>query len=134
MKAPTTLAELAEAAGLPARTIRFYITRGLLSGPLKSGRSAAYTAEHLARLNRIKRLQAEGRTLTDIARTLGGGSGESAPSATAWWQHAIADDVMVWVRADAAPWRIKQVRTALDGFARQVAPANDETGKERETK
>lgn len=124
-----TLAEVAEAAGLPARTIRFYIARGLLSGPVKGGRSASYTSEHLARLDRIKRLQAEGRTLADIARTLTGVSGESAAaSATAWWQHAIADDIIVWVRAGASPWRIKQVHAALDEFASQVAPATNEKG------
>jgi DNA-binding transcriptional MerR regulator len=138
---PMTLAEVAEASGLPARTIRFYIARGLLSGPVKAGRSAAYTAEHLARLDRIKRLQAKGRTLADIARTLGGAfanssrRGESAAApATAWWQYAIADDVTVWVRAGAAPWRIKQVRAALDEFARQVAAPDNEREKEQRIK
>jgi DNA-binding transcriptional MerR regulator len=127
-----TLAEVAEASGIPARTIRFYIARGLLSGPVKGGRSAAYTPAHLARLDRIKSLQAEGRTLADIARTLGGVSGESAvTSATPWWQHAIAEDVIVWVRAGAAPWRMKQVHDAIDEFARQVVPATNETERER---
>ena len=122
-----TLAEVAEASGLPARTIRFYIARGLLSGPVKGGRSAAYTAEHLARLDRIKKLQAKGRTLGDIARMLGGISREpAAASATAWWQHAISEDVIVWVRAGVAPWRMKQVRTALDEFARQVVHETSE--------
>ena len=49
-----TLAELSEESGTPARTIRFYIARGLLDGPLKAGRGAVYTAEHLARLEKIK--------------------------------------------------------------------------------
>ena len=30
-----TLAELSEESGIPARTIRFYIARGLLDGPVK---------------------------------------------------------------------------------------------------
>jgi DNA-binding transcriptional MerR regulator len=138
VKESMTLAEVAEASGLPARTIRFYIARGLLSGPVKGGRSAAYTAEHLASLDLIKRLQSEGRTLADIARTLGGDfanssrRGESAAvPATPWWQHTIADDIIVWVRAGAAPWRIKQIRAALDEFARQVATANNEREKEQ---
>src|ERR671922_115977 len=54
-----TLGEIAAAAGLPARTIRFYIARGLLNGPVKGGRGAAYTTEHLARLDRIKSLQSD---------------------------------------------------------------------------
>lgn len=40
------LAELAQKAGLPGRTIRFYIARGLLPGPLKAGRGATYGPEN----------------------------------------------------------------------------------------
>ena len=130
-----TLGEMAEASGLPARTIRFYIARGLLNGPVKAGRGAAYTAEHLARLDRIKGLQSEGRTLSEIARMLGEGSEESAESPpTAWWQHSIADDILVWVKADLSPWRMKQVRAAVEEFTRQVIPADPRTEKEQEKK
>jgi DNA-binding transcriptional MerR regulator len=128
-----TLAEIAESAGLPARTVRFYISRGLLPGPVKSGRGASYTADHLARLQQIQRLQADGQTLADIAGRLEGEpAGPLAASPTPWWQHAIADDVIVWVRAGAAPWRTKQVRQAVDEFARRVRPLDDGTAKESE--
>lgn len=116
-----TLAELADAAGLPARTIRFYIARGLLDGPVKAGRGAAYTTEHLERLERIKKLQAEGRMLSEISRTVEAPEGAAeAPAPTAWWQHAIADDVAVWTRSDMSPWRAKQVRAAIAEFARRT--------------
>jgi DNA-binding transcriptional MerR regulator len=123
-----TLAELADASDLAARTIRFYITRGLLDGPVKAGRAAAYTAEHLARLEKIKRLQAQGRMLSEIGRSLAGNAPEkSAAPPTAWWQHSIADDVVVWTRADASPWRTKQVREAIDELASLLhQPAADE--------
>ncbi|HXB74042.1 MAG TPA: helix-turn-helix domain-containing protein [Candidatus Acidoferrales bacterium] len=122
-----TLAEIAEASGLAARTIRFYIARGLLNGPVKGGRSAAYTPEHLARLERIKRLQSTGHALSDIARILSGPSEDDSEMvpATAWWQHAVADDVVVWVRAGASPWRAKQVRAAVDEFARRIGQAKN---------
>jgi DNA-binding transcriptional MerR regulator len=127
-----TLAEIAEASGLPARTVRFYIARGLLNGPVKGGRSAAYTAEHVARLGRIKRLQAAGHTLSDIARVVSGPSEEEyeVVPAPAWWQHAIADDVIVWVRAGASPWRTKLLRAAGKELARRVGPETNERGKE----
>jgi DNA-binding transcriptional MerR regulator len=127
-----TLAEIAEASGLPARTVRFYIARGLLHGPVKGGRSAAYTQKHVARLERIKRLQAAGHTLSEIVRILSGPSANEleAVPATAWWQHAVADDVMVWVRAGASPWRTKQLRAAVEEFARRVRPETNEKGKE----
>jgi DNA-binding transcriptional MerR regulator len=128
-----TLAEIAEASGLAARTIRFYIARGLLDGPVKAGRSAAYTAEHLARLERIKRLQSAGHALSDIARILGRPSEEEPEMvpATAWWQHAVADDVVVWVRAGASPWRSKQVRAAVDEFARRIGQAQNGSGRNK---
>ena len=121
MKISKTLTELSEGSGLPARTIRFYISRGLLEGPVKSGRGAVYTAKHLARLEKIKQLQAEGRMLTEIAYDLRGGprACTTAPPA-AWWQHVIHDDVVVWVRGDVSPWRMKQIRTAVDEFASRL--------------
>jgi DNA-binding transcriptional MerR regulator len=134
VKDEMTLAEVAEASGFPARTIRFYIARGLLNGPVKAGRGAAYTVEHVARLERIRSLQSDGRTLSEIARILNGSSGENAMSAaTPWWQHAIADDVVVWVKAGASPWRMKQLRAAVEEFARQVQQDNNGAGKEEES-
>lgn len=120
-----TLADLAEASRLPARTIRFYIARGLLKGPEKGGRAAAYNEDHVAELGRIMRLQAEGRTLSEIARMLGTAAADEAAVAppVAWWQHAIADDVTVWVKAGVSPWRAKQLRRAVEEFALRVGPA-----------
>lgn len=116
-----TLAELSDASGVPARTIRFYIARGLLDGPVKAGRGAVYTSEHLARLEKIKGLQAEGRMLAEIAHDLSDGSPVQAPvPPTAWWQHMITDDVMVWVRSDVRPWRMKQIRAAVDELASRL--------------
>jgi DNA-binding transcriptional MerR regulator len=118
-----TLADLSEETGIPARTIRFYIARGLLAGPVKAGRGAVYTAEHLSRLERIKGLQAEGRMLSEIVHLLGdGGSGEgpakeAATPHAAWWQHVIDNDVMVFVRGDVSPWRMKQIRAAIEDMA-----------------
>jgi DNA-binding transcriptional MerR regulator len=121
-----TLLELAEASGLPARTIRFYIARGLLDGPSKAGRGAAYTPEHLARLERIKGLQSEGRMLSEIGRILGGVKAKYAVEPTAWWQHVVAEDVVVWTRTDVSPWRTKQVRAVIGELARLLHEEREE--------
>ena len=121
MNTSRTLGELSEESGIPARTIRFYIARGLLDGPVKAGRGAVYTAEHLARLEKIQQLQAEGRMLAEIAHDVNGGPPvQTAVPPSPWWQHVIQDDVMVWVRGDVSPWRMKQIRTAIDDFASRV--------------
>jgi DNA-binding transcriptional MerR regulator len=127
MGASMTLAELAEATGLPPRTIRFYIARGLLKGPSTAGRAATYSPDHLARLERIKELQAQGRVLSEIVGLLDGG--ETAPAAvqpTAWWRHDVAEDVIVWTRADASPWRTRHIRAAIDEFARRLQHLDNE--------
>jgi DNA-binding transcriptional MerR regulator len=126
-----TLAELSEESGIPARTIRFYIARGLLDGPVKAGRGAVYTAQHLARIEKIKSLQSEGRMLSEIVHVLNGGeSNEAGPAPTAWWQHVIHDDVMVWVRGDVSPWRMRQIRAAIDDMSGRLS-GNESTGNDR---
>src|SRR6516225_8344841 len=116
-----SLAELAEETGIPARTIRYYIAQGLVGGPEKSGRGAVYTKQHRARLEQIKALQTDGRTLSDIALALAGAPQRPAPQPSAWWQFAIGEDVVIWARADASPWRQKQIRNAIGDLAARLA-------------
>ncbi len=61
-----TLAELVERSGLPARTIRWYQSEGLLPKPSKLGRDAVYRAEHVERLRLIAELRDRGLTLVAI--------------------------------------------------------------------
>ena len=72
--------ELARAAGMSARTVRYYVQRGLLRAPAFRGKDTAYEHEHLVRLRAIRRLQEaylpldaiaselEGRTLGEVER------------------------------------------------------------------
>ncbi|HEX2171461.1 MAG TPA: MerR family transcriptional regulator, partial [Dehalococcoidia bacterium] len=51
-----TIEELAERGGVSVRTIRFYISEGLLPSSGGRGKAAAYGEEHLLRLRLIRRL------------------------------------------------------------------------------
>lgn len=64
-----SIEELAEAADVPVRTVRYYIAEGLLPGPGGRGKLASYGEEHLARLRLIRRL-AEQRVPLAEMRTL----------------------------------------------------------------
>jgi DNA-binding transcriptional MerR regulator len=66
--------ELARLSGMTVRNIREHQSRGLLPAPTVRGRVGYYGPEHLARLEQIKRLQADGFTLESIRRMLGGGA------------------------------------------------------------
>lgn len=121
-----TLAELAARAGVPGRTIRFYIARGLVPGPSKAGRGAAYGPGHLERLRQIRDWQGRGLTLTEVAQRLAGPArAVPGPEPAAWWHYEVADDVTVHVRADAGPWRLKLIKNYLAQMAAGLR-ANDE--------
>jgi hypothetical protein len=51
------LSDLAERAGIPPRTVRYYVQRGLLPAPRFRGPDTAYEEDHLIRLRAIRRLQ-----------------------------------------------------------------------------
>ena len=61
---------LATQAGVPVRTIRFYITRGLLPSPSARGKAASYGEEHLLRLRLIRRLVDQRVPLEEIRQRL----------------------------------------------------------------
>jgi DNA-binding transcriptional MerR regulator len=81
--------ELARLSGMTVRNIREHQSRGLLPAPTVRGRVGFYGPDHLARLEQIKRLQADGFTLESIRRMIGGGA-EFASFASA--VHQAFDD------------------------------------------
>lgn len=62
--------ELAEAAGITVRTLRFYRERRLLPPPRREGRIAWYSESHLARLRTIAALLERGHTLGGITELI----------------------------------------------------------------
>ena len=67
-----SIGELADAAGLSRRAVRFYVQQKLLPTPLGRGRGRHYDASHLERLQRIGELQRAGHSLDAIRRILDG--------------------------------------------------------------
>jgi DNA-binding transcriptional MerR regulator len=61
-----TIDELATRAGVPVRTVRFYIAEGLLPGASTRGKGASYTQEHLDRLQLIRLLVARHLPLVEV--------------------------------------------------------------------
>ena len=107
-----SLAELANQAGISPRTVRFYISRGLLPGPVKAGRYAAYTHKHLARLKKVKNLQKQGLSLHEVVMS-GKQTIEQLPEPVTWTSFQLADDVLLSVRAGISPWRMQQIKKAM---------------------
>src|SRR5438552_143127 len=64
------LQQFADQAGVTPRTVRYYISQGLLRAPTGLGPNARYTRGHLDRLRLIKRLQQEHQPLAEIRARL----------------------------------------------------------------
>src|SRR3954470_7261832 len=87
-----TIDELAQRVGMTARNVRAYQSRGLIPPPRLKGRTGYYDEEHVARLELIRDLQAEGFNLESIKRIL-----ERAPGGS-------VGSVLDFTRAAAAPF------------------------------
>ncbi len=65
------IGELADAAGLPTQTIRFYERRGLLPEPVRGANGyRIYDESTLTRLNLVRTAQAAGLTLAEIGSVI----------------------------------------------------------------
>jgi DNA-binding transcriptional MerR regulator len=98
------IAELADLGGVSRRTVRYYVQEGLLPAPLGVGRGRHYGPAHLEQLLRVKALQEEGRSLTEIRAILAGnrnGSGEPrlpiVPRRSPWTRLELAPGVELHV-------------------------------------
>jgi len=99
-----TIGALAEAAGVGVETVRYYQRRGLLAVPQAAGSYRRYGASDMARLRFIRRAQALGFTLDEIAELLQLQDGTDRAS----------------VRRIAQA-RLAQLRTRIDDMQRMAA-------------
>ena len=67
-----SLTELADLAGVTPRTVRYYMSQGLLPSPGTSGPGAKYDDAHLVRLRLVRKLQREHLPLAEIRQRLAG--------------------------------------------------------------
>jgi len=110
--------ELAQAAGITTRTLRFYRERKLLQPPRKEGRIAWYGEEHLARLRVIAELLDRGHTLGGIAELIGAGESGRDVAELIGLQAAITAP---W--SDETPVRLSWAELA-EAFGEQLTEAN----------
>jgi DNA-binding transcriptional MerR regulator len=98
-----TVDELAQRTGMTVRNIRAHQSRGLLPPPEVRGRTGYYGPEHVARIELIRELQADGFNLESIRRLLEGAGGSS-------------EEVLRFTRALRAPFEDEQP---------QIVPADE---------
>jgi DNA-binding transcriptional MerR regulator len=123
------LADLAKRSGVPARTIRLYVSMGLLPGPLRVGRNAAYGAEHLDILCKIRQLQRSGLTLHQMREVLHGEKTTevaSQPSFSRWREYELTPFLRILLREDHAPSTVRVLQRMVREFQDKDTPRTDE--------
>lgn len=142
--------ELAEAAGLTRRAVRFYVQQKLLPAPLGVGRGKHYDRSHLDRLKRLQELQSAGYSLDMIRQILDGREPTPLPNirppASSARRRRAAEGIELWTRLNIADGVELHVDTGRfdPGAERLVAACkllrdtlgiteSSECGRERET-
>lgn len=116
-----TVDELEQATGVPVRTTRYYVTRGLLPAPERRGRVAYYGADHVARLELVRALQDHGFTLQAIERFLASLPDDITVEDLAMQRAMITS----WTSDPEAPHRVRQ-RAREAGLSDETARATRE--------
>lgn len=96
-----SLAELEEASGLNARTIRFYIEQGLVAPALGRGRSRYFTPDHLRVLAEIAHLREQRLSIDEIRDRLNRAAGPPDLDSEDWRRMRLHPDLELHVRAGA---------------------------------
>jgi DNA-binding transcriptional MerR regulator len=124
-----TIADLEEKTGLPARTIRYYIGKGLLPPAHGRGPSATYDLGHLLRLRAIGLLKAQRLPLEEIRDRLGGLGDqdlaamlevETAPPQDRWRRVQLHPDVELHIREPEGARRDYALEQAIGRIQRFV--------------
>ncbi|QDP20074.1 MerR family transcriptional regulator [Sphingomonas xanthus] len=103
-----TIGALAKSSGVGVETVRFYQRKGLLAQPPRAGGIRRYDGADVDRIRFIKRAQAAGFTLAEIAELIALDAGEDRARARALAKARIA----------ALDERITELREARASLAR----------------
>ena len=88
--ASLTIDELAQRVGMTVRNVRAHQSRGLLPPPEVRGRTGYYSDDHVARLELIKDMQADGFNLRAIRHALDALPAGAGPEALAFRRRVVA--------------------------------------------
>jgi DNA-binding transcriptional MerR regulator len=113
-----SLAELEEASGVPERTIRQFITAGLVPPALGRGRARYFTPDHLQRLELVARMRGDRLSIDEIRSRLLSASGPDATLSEGWRRLTLHPDLELHIR-DGAPEAVQTLAAELAEQARR---------------
>jgi DNA-binding transcriptional MerR regulator len=96
------ITDLASLAGVTPRTIRYYVSVGLIPAPEQAGRAARYGEDHLRRVRLIRRLQEQHLPLAEIRSRLSSLTDDEVAEALGTPDPAPAGSALDYIRSLAA--------------------------------
>ncbi len=135
-----TIADLERETGISARTIRFYITEGLLPPAYGRGPSATYDTAHLLRLRYIQLLKDERLSLSGIKERLSQLTDDhiaaamqvrTRPEAHRWRRVILHDGLELHVREGHEAARDFELERAVDQIVEYAHSALDDVRRQR---
>jgi DNA-binding transcriptional MerR regulator len=135
-----TLADLERESGASGRTIRYYISLGLLQPAYGRGKQATYDSDHLLRLQLIQRLKEERLPLNDIREKLANLSSEDVarvlhvqlqPAADSWKRYVLHDDLEISIRDRPITERSSDEANAFDLIVEYARSVLQDLGRSR---
>ena len=131
------IGELAGETGVPIRTIRYYISRGLLAPAYGRGPSATYDLGHLLRLRLIARLRDERQPLEEIRDRLSEMSdaeveaalgAQVAPPTDTWHRIMLHQNIELHIREQPAGTNQDAFNEAVELIVGLAQPVIDRLG------
>lgn len=122
------IGELAEKAGVSVRTIRYYISEGLLPPPEVRGRYSNYDEDYLHRIRLIRRLKDAYLPIKEIRRKLETESEEEIEKFLSLFESTnnVKEDALQYIanlRADSSPRAKMMTPTPVPAPAPQISRA-----------
>lgn len=138
-----TMDDLERESGVTARTIRYYISEGLLPPAYGRGPSAVYDADHLLRLRFIQQLKATRLPLGEIRERLNTLTPEDLaialriemePTSETWRHFRLHEDLEIVVRdrpTGTRPMKNEEAFELIVEYARSVLEELDRQEEDR---
>ena len=109
-----SIEEICEKSGFTRRTVRYYISKGILEPPAGRGRGGFYFDSHIKRLQEIKGFQDQGLLLSTIREMLKTAPFSGPPvEREIWIRHPLAPGLEIHVTRDLETKKRKQIEAIV---------------------
>jgi DNA-binding transcriptional MerR regulator len=119
--------DLVESSGLSERTIRYYITQGLIAPALGRGRARYFTPDHLEQLERAATLRAQRHSIEEIRDRLASQAVPHPATSQRWERAPLHATLELHLREDA-PQAVRELARRIVELSQEWLGAEGDNG------